>query len=101
MKKRLMLTTFIDNYVSAEETEPVAVVIAGSDAWSVEKSEQLIKAAPALYKALCDLESAVWNPQITIGDLQDKAKAAQVAIAAACGAVVKTEQSTSVGEKAK
>jgi hypothetical protein len=102
MNKRLMLTTFIDDYVSAEETEPVAVVISGSDAWSVEKSEQLIKAARKLYEALCELDQAVCRTGLIPDDEVCQALInSQSAIAAACGAVAKTAQRPSVGEKAK
>jgi hypothetical protein len=102
MKKRLMLTTFIDDYVSAEETEPVAVVIAGSDAWSVEKSEQLIRAARALYTSLNEVSQFLHNcpNDGTDQPFNEMLFNMERAIAAACGAVVKTEQ-RSVDEKAK
>jgi hypothetical protein len=83
------ITHVIPAYVSADETQPVGILITG-DAWSVQKATELINAAPKIYTALGDLLQAVyqansprWRDEINAALLD-----AQRAEAAACGAVL-------------
>lgn len=71
-------TCVIDEYDSGiEGVQPVAVVIAGSDAPSLQNAKAIIKAAPTLYRALENLVAEIRRNDTsgTAGDLEVVARA--------------------------
>jgi hypothetical protein len=90
----------IENFVSgSEECEAVAVLVAGTDEWSVQKAIELIAAAPQMYDVLHDLIEvltacalALPLEEVTLLDTIEAADLnVQRAIAAARGGVLQSD----------
>jgi hypothetical protein len=93
MTINLNFTRSIENFVTADECEPVAVVVSGPDAWSVQKACELINSSPQMYDALGAVSQFLHVCPNDGTDERFNALLLQMerAIAAACGGMLQRD----------